>query len=349
METLYYMRHGATPDNLDNRWCGGGNDIGLHPIGQKQAESVARKIAASGIRPDMIICSPRLRARQTAIPIADALGYPVDKIVTSDLFNERDFGDLEGRPHDKSLLEAYYHDETAIDGQDGEDFAQFHERAGRALKHVRDLDYKTGLVVAHGTLNRALERHIYQVPVNAPWPEMISNGDMREYDLTLPPVSIKDKNSINFDDALCSAIYAHHLLVRQWQVDNKNHFFPNFFESKEDLPRIDEYYTGPGGNFFMATDDETQKIAGIVGLRNDGNGLGELKRMAVHPDRHRQKIGTRLLYELIGWARDNDFTKIHLLTGENEDAKPLYEKFGFKVTGRVGSIRDYEMELDLRQ
>lgn len=71
--------------------------------------------------------------------------------------------------------------------------------------------------------------------------------------------------------------------------------------------------------------------------------------MAVSPDLHRNKIGTRLLYDLLTWARANHFSKIHLLTGENENAKPLYEKFGFQVVGRIERNGDYEMELDLTQ
>lgn len=228
MKVLYYVRHGATPDNLDNRWCGGGNDIGLHPIGHEQAMSAARKIVTNDIKFDVIISSPRLRAKQTAEPIADAAGYPRDQIIISDLFNERDFGSLEGQSHEDELVKAYYDDETAVDGYDGEDFALFHERADQALEYVRGLDYKAGLVVAHATLNRALERHLYQLPVQAPWPSSLGNGEVRKYDLTIPTISVKDKKTIDFGDPLCSAIYAHHLHVRQWQVDNNNHVFSNF-------------------------------------------------------------------------------------------------------------------------
>ncbi len=347
METLYYVRHGITPDNLDERWCGGGNDAGLHPAGVEQAESVARKIAETGIKPDIIISSPRLRARQTVQPIAAAIGYPDGEIVISDLFNERDFGTLEGQPHDAELLASYYENETAVDNNGGENFAPFHARASQGLEYLRGLDYKTGLVVAHGTLHRALERHIYQLPVDAPWPQPLGNAEMRKYDLTQPAVSIDDKRGTDFDSNLSSDIYAFHLSIRQWQIDNQNNVFSNFYESKEDLPRIDEYYLEPGGNFFVATNDKTKEIAGIVGLRNDGNGLGEIKRMAVHPKLHRQKIGIRLVHELVNWARSEGFTKLHLFTGENENAKPLYEKFGFEVIGRVERNGDYEMQLNI--
>jgi GNAT superfamily N-acetyltransferase len=161
------------------------------------------------------------------------------------------------------------------------------------------------------------------------------------------PYVVQDKDTAAFDDQLCTEIYGFHLSVRQWQIDNQNNIFSNFYESREDLPRINAYYIESGGNFFVAQDSATQEVIGIVGLRNDGDGHGELKRLAVNPERHRQRIATRLVASLIEWAKDNGFSSINLRTGERENAKPVYERAGFKLVSRLDRNGDYVMELDL--
>jgi GNAT superfamily N-acetyltransferase len=144
-------------------------------------------------------------------------------------------------------------------------------------------------------------------------------------------------------------IAAFHLAIRQWQVDNQNNVFSNFFESQVDLPHIDDYYLRGNGNFFVARTAVTDQLVGIVGFRDDGDGHGVLKRMAVDPEHHRQGIGTRLVDSLVEHARTHDFKKVTLTTGEKENAKPIYEKAGFRVVGRVVRNRDYMMELDLTE
>ena len=65
---MYLVRHAeaesGTPDELRR----------LTQHGVKQAEDLGRKFASRGIRPDAIVSSPLVRARQTAEAIAAAVG-----------------------------------------------------------------------------------------------------------------------------------------------------------------------------------------------------------------------------------------------------------------------------------
>jgi phosphohistidine phosphatase len=69
---LYLVRHAKAapgePDELRE----------LTPAGEERAREVAMKLAADGVRPDVILTSPLVRARQTADELGRALGTPVE-------------------------------------------------------------------------------------------------------------------------------------------------------------------------------------------------------------------------------------------------------------------------------
>jgi phosphohistidine phosphatase len=69
---LYLVRHAKAapgePDALRQ----------LTPAGEERAREVGLKLAADGVRPDVILTSPLVRARQTADELGRALGTPVE-------------------------------------------------------------------------------------------------------------------------------------------------------------------------------------------------------------------------------------------------------------------------------
>jgi len=72
---LYLLRH-AHAGNA-GEWDG---DDALRPLSQKgrrQARALGRFLAERGFGPDAIVSSPRVRARQTADIVADAIGIAV--------------------------------------------------------------------------------------------------------------------------------------------------------------------------------------------------------------------------------------------------------------------------------
>ena len=158
---------------------------------------------------------------------------------------------------------------------------------------------------------------------------------------------MKSSRVVPFDGEVHSAdeILEKHLSVRQWQLDNQNNVFSNFYESKKDLGALEDWYIKDGGNFFVAEDPTTGQVIGFVGVRNEGDGAGRIKRMAVLPEYHRRGIGTELVGAAVSWARQNGFRSVVLTTGIHENAKPIYEGFGFKEVGPVARNQDYMMEL----
>jgi phosphohistidine phosphatase len=69
---LYLLRHAHAGDPL--RWRGADEQRPLSAKGERQAERLARFLKGVRLTPDVILTSPKLRAVQTAEPVAAALG-----------------------------------------------------------------------------------------------------------------------------------------------------------------------------------------------------------------------------------------------------------------------------------
>jgi len=77
MKTLYLIRH-AKSDRNDPSLSD--YDRPLNKRGSNDAPFMGSKLLESGIHPDLILSSPALRAKTTAIAIAQALSYPLGLI-----------------------------------------------------------------------------------------------------------------------------------------------------------------------------------------------------------------------------------------------------------------------------
>ena len=88
--SIYITRHGQTNWNIERRFQGR-TDNKLNENGINQAHEVAEKLANEPL--DLIICSPLIRAIQTAEIINKKRGIP---ILFYETLLERDYGELEG-------------------------------------------------------------------------------------------------------------------------------------------------------------------------------------------------------------------------------------------------------------
>jgi len=78
MPSLFFIRHGQREDFEHPLWretAANPDDTPLSQTGFAQAEEVGRALADKGI--DVILCSPFLRALQTAVPLARMTGLPI--------------------------------------------------------------------------------------------------------------------------------------------------------------------------------------------------------------------------------------------------------------------------------
>lgn len=72
MHELILLRHAeAEPTSADEE----DRDRALSPHGEQEAQAAGRWLAAHGVRPERLLCSPARRARRTAELAAAALGH----------------------------------------------------------------------------------------------------------------------------------------------------------------------------------------------------------------------------------------------------------------------------------
>ena len=72
---LHLLRHADAGDPA--RWAGADAARPLSNLGHRQADRLAAHLAAVGLKADVILSSPKLRAIETAQPVARALGLKV--------------------------------------------------------------------------------------------------------------------------------------------------------------------------------------------------------------------------------------------------------------------------------
>lgn len=165
MKHLYYMRHGESTYNAQEMWAGQA-DAPLSAKGHKQAKRAATKAKQQGLAFDIIISSPLSRAHHTAKYIAEAVGYPEDKILLHPGFVERGFGSLEGTRNDEAEAK-YRQDEALIDTYEGvERLVDTQWRAQQMLDYLNTLPYDTILISGHGSFARSLRRAILKQPLH---------------------------------------------------------------------------------------------------------------------------------------------------------------------------------------
>jgi len=148
LKKLYFVRHGLSEMNALGLRAGS-TDTPLTDEGREVARQTG--VAARELHIDTIVSSPMIRALETAQIIASELGYPEDKIFTSDLLVERHFGVLEGQPYERG---------QDIDVVEGIELAEdLFKRVRQALAWIESLPGETVLIVSHGATGRAM-RHI---------------------------------------------------------------------------------------------------------------------------------------------------------------------------------------------
>jgi len=155
--TLYLARHGRSTWNEQSR-VAGQLDPELSDLGRHQAESLGELLSGVGV--EAIHCSPLLRARQTAAPIATRLGLVPH---VHDELRELHFGDLQGRFRDRRdpealrMLGEWKTNMLSARLPGGESLEELHRRVARFLLEILDgTGPETILVVGHRYTNRVL-------------------------------------------------------------------------------------------------------------------------------------------------------------------------------------------------
>ncbi len=148
---LILVRHGETSANIDGVWHGS-TDTALTAKGHRQAERVAEYLGREYADAARVYSSPLQRARDTALPIARALGVELN--VTEGL-SEFHLGSWEGKSYASLFSEYKLFENMKSDPEfaphGGESPRQVAERFGGALHRIAaGHPGQRVVVVAHG-------------------------------------------------------------------------------------------------------------------------------------------------------------------------------------------------------
>ncbi len=116
-----------------------------------------------------------------------------------------------------------------------------------------------------------------------------------------------------------------------------------------DLRYIPSVYQEDGGGFWVIVSEE--KIIGAAGLKilDRVNGIGEVKRMAVHPECQGKGYGRLLLDHIINEAKQKSLRILRLDTMKSyEKALNLYRSAGFYEIGRYNDNCVAEVYMEKR-
>lgn len=147
MEILL-TRHGQTDWNVLKKVQGKAN-IPLNEKGMEQAQKVKVQLKNETI--DLILCSPLVRAVETAKIINSGRNIPIE---IAEKLSERDFGEFEGMPNMEFDYEAFWSYKQNRQYQKAENIREFFQRVYGFLDAV-SLKYpdKRILLVAHGGIS----------------------------------------------------------------------------------------------------------------------------------------------------------------------------------------------------
>ena len=153
MPHIYFVRHGQTIWNVENKICGS-TDIALTDLGHQQAIAVGNLILERQYAIDAILYSPLMRAADTAKHIADITGLPA---MEEPRLREQNFGKYESTPRDGAAFrQAKMQFADRYEG--GESMLQLAQRIYNLLDELMQQE-KTYLLVAHNGIARVVRSY----------------------------------------------------------------------------------------------------------------------------------------------------------------------------------------------
>ena len=159
MGCVYFVRHGQTVWNVENKICGA-TDIALTSLGHRQAIETGKKILAEGIWADEILASPLIRAAETARHISEVTGIPVR---LEPRLKEQNFGKWESTARD-GLEFRKAKEDFCCRYEGGESMLHLAQRVYNLLDELREeADRKTYILVAHNGIARVVRSYFFEM------------------------------------------------------------------------------------------------------------------------------------------------------------------------------------------
>lgn len=159
MGSIYFVRHGQTVWNVENKICGA-TDIALTELGHQQAIETGKKILEEGIRADEILYSPLVRAADTAKHISEITGIPARM---EPRLIEQNFGKWESTPRNGQEFQKAK-EQFVCRFEGGESMLHLAQRIYNLLDELKEQSgEKTYILVAHNGISRVVQSYFYEM------------------------------------------------------------------------------------------------------------------------------------------------------------------------------------------
>ena len=159
MGSIYFVRHGQTVWNVENKICGA-TDIALTELGHQQAIETGKKILEEGIRADEILYSPLVRAADTAKHISEITGIPARM---EPRLIEQNFGKWESTPRNGQEFQKAK-EQFVCRFEGGESMLHLAQRIYNLLDELKEQSgEKTYILVAHNGISRVVQSYFYEL------------------------------------------------------------------------------------------------------------------------------------------------------------------------------------------
>lgn len=172
---LYVARHGQTQWNLEDKVCGS-TDLPLTELGLQQARILTDQVVK--VKPDVIISSTMLRARQTAQGSCEACGL---ELITDSRIVEQDFGTFEGASRFDPEFQVRRRNFAAKFPQ-GESMLQMCHRVYSFLDELAEkYAGRKVVVVCHGSVARMMRTYFADMTNEEYFHYLPGNAELTEY------------------------------------------------------------------------------------------------------------------------------------------------------------------------
>lgn len=176
MAHFYFIRHGQTTWNAENKICGM-TDAPLTDLGHQQAIEAGRKLAALGVQVDEILYSPLQRVADTALHVSEITGVPARP---ERRLIEQSYGIWEGTPRNGEEF-AKKKEICSYGFEGGETMLKLAQRVYNLLDEIVAQPEKTYVLVAHGGIARMVHSYFHEMSNEEFARFRVPNAEVIEY------------------------------------------------------------------------------------------------------------------------------------------------------------------------
>jgi broad specificity phosphatase PhoE len=193
--SIIIVRHGRTEFNAAGR-LQGRTDNPLDEVGLAQAEAVATYLAPELLSDTLIVCSPLLRARQTATAIAEGVGASLE---IDERWIELDYGAFEGLRQSEvpSNVWREWRSDSNFAAPQGESLNQVQQRVSDACAELAQrLDGRTAVVVSHVSPIKSAVAWALGVDVSVGWKTQLATASITRLAISANGAALTSFNEV---------------------------------------------------------------------------------------------------------------------------------------------------------